>query len=788
MKTMNNWEDELTFEETKTDNKDLLTFIGRILRNWYWFVLCGLIGVALAFFYLRYTTPTYMVKAKLLVSDDKKGGGLLEPSALLDLSSLMGTKNSVDNEVEVLKTGDLLREAVLAERSFIGYFNAGQIHNVPVVHVPFHVLLLTDPDSISEGTILKVRRLTGDKLELSNTDTVFSTSYDEMFDLQGIGKVKLIKQDFNGSKDEVFGFSITPVRKAVGHLSQSLGVEVTNKNVSTIDLTLTEALPKRGEQILQTLIRKYVERNLHDKNVVADSTLSFISARLRSVTAELAQVENNISGYKKSTQLADISEQSKILLQTSAAYTKSLAETETQLAILDAISTYLHDDKSPRVVPSSIIPQDIAFNTFIPRYNELILQRDRLLLGNTVDNPMVRNIDKQLEGLRADMVTNIANSRKQLELAQQKQQQRSDQLTSQIAEVPSIERGFIDLARMQQIKQEQYLFLQQKWEETAIGRTANVPNSKVIDSPKAEEFPIAPKRKLMYALGLFLGLLMPLGTLYLKDMLNIRIRSVEDIQAKTTIPILGAIAHNTTQEQVVVSKTSRSPIAEQFRALRTNLEFVLQSGKTILFTSSMSGEGKSFIALNLAVTLALLDKRVVLMELDLRKPTLTAKLGLPAGKGFSHYVVRPEMDIESIITPSGKHELVDLIQAGAIPPNPAELLVLPRTQSLLNELKERYDYIIMDAPPVGLVTDAQLLNRYADVCLYVIRQDFTYKDQLYIPNDLEKKGKIKPIQFVINDLKAKGTYERQYGYGYGYGYGDYGQEKRQPWWKFWKQK
>src|SRR5690606_34647113 len=336
---------------------------------------------------------------------------------------------------------------------------------------------------------------------------------------------------------------------------------------------------------------------------------------------------------------------------------------------------------------------DIGFNALIQRYNELVLQRERPLLANTEDNPLVQNITTQIAGVRQDMLANVASTRRQLELAKQGQQQLANRVSSQINQVPTIERGYIDLARLQQIKQAQYIFLQEKWEETAIGRTANVSNSKVIDSPKAEKEPFSPKRKVIYALGLVLGLAFPLAVLYLRDLLNVRVQSMEDVERLNQLPILGMIAHSDESDPVVVTKTSRSPIAEQFRAMRTNLEFALNGGKRILFTSSMSGEGKSYVALNLAVTLALLDKKVLLMELDLRKPSVTSKLGLPAGKGFSHYIVRDDMRVDEIIMPSGTHELVDLIQAGAIPPNPAELLIHPRTKQLMDELATRYDYI-----------------------------------------------------------------------------------------------
>ena len=779
------WDEEFDFETKPSENKNMLRFVQQLLSNWYWFVICGLVGLSIAYMYLRYSIPQYKIHAKLLVSDDKKGGGMLSSSALGDLSSLMGAKNSVDNEVEVLKTGDLMRQMVLQEKAYIQYYKIGRIHNVPMVESPFTAVLLSKVDSVVEPVSFDIQVLQPNILQLSNNDTTFQVRLGQAFSFSPTNRLQIIANGmYPNTKSDEFGFVLRPIRDAVEDYGKALTVDVTNKNVSTIDMTLEHALPKSGEQELTTLINKYVELNLHDKNVIADSTLSFINTRLKKITEELSGVEDRISGYKKRNQLADISEQGKVLIESSADYTKKLAEVEMQLAAVDAVASYLKDARHPRVVPSSVFPQDIGFNALVQRYNELVLQRERLLLANTEDNPLVQNINTQIAGVRQDMISNVNSMRRQLELAKQGQQSLSNSVNSQINQVPTIERGYIDLSRLQQIKQAQYIFLQEKWEETAIGRTANVSNSKVIDSPKAEKKPFSPKNKMVYILGLLLGLALPLILLYLRNLFNVRIQGIDDIESLSRLPILGMIAHSDDKQQVVVTKTSRSPIAEQFRAMRTNLEFALKGGKRILFTSSMSGEGKSFVALNLAVTLALLDKKVLLMELDLRKPSVTSKLGLVAGKGFSHYIVRPDMRIDDIVMASGSHENVHLIQAGAIPPNPTELLIHPRAQQLMDELSQRYDYILMDAPPVGVVTDAQLLSRYADCCLYLVRQGFTYKEQLRIPNELVSTSKIEQVQLIVNDIKATGGY-----YNYGYGYGDYGQEgKKRVWWKFWKRK
>lgn len=776
MSNKNNWEEEFELEESTSDNKELHRFIGRVLSNWYWFLLFGFLGLGIAFIYLRYTIPVYKINAKLIVEDDKKGGGMLGASALGELSGLMGAKNSVDNEVEILRTTDLMHNMVIKEVAYIGYFRQGKVKDAPVLAVPYTVRLLTNPDSIQADANFFIKSQ-GNKLELSNQDTSIFIESNRPFALPGIGALMVSSNPaISSSAEEVYGFNIIPVKKVVAGLMGSFSAEVTNKLVSTIDLSMDSRIPQLGERLLGALINEYISSNLHDKNVVADSTLAFINARLQKIKEELSGVEDRISGYKQSTQLADISEQSKLLLGTSADYVKSMAEVETQLAMLDAMYAYINDGKNLRVVPSAVIPNDIGFNALVAKYNELVMQRERLLLANTEGNPLVINITEQISGLRGDMLVNLKNARTNLELIKNNQGKLAQRVNSQIRDVPTIERGYVDLARLQQIKQAQYVFLQEKWEETAIGRTANVSNAKIIDSPKADDIPISPKKKIIYIFGLIIGLAIPLLILYIRDLLNVRVRNLEDIKRLTNIPVLGMISHVPEEKgQIVVTNSSRSPIAEQFRAIRTNLEFSMQGGKTILMTSSMSQEGKSFVALNLAVSLALLDKKVLLMELDLRKPSLTLKLGLEEQIGFSHYVVRPEMTLGDIIMASGTHEGVDLIQAGAIPPNPAELLVHPRAAALMAELKTIYDYIIIDAPPVGLVTDAQLLSRYADICLYLVRQDYTYKEQLRIPNDLLKQNKMRNIELIINDVQAKGGYYSGYGYGYGYGYGDYGQ-------------
>jgi len=341
----------------------------------------------------------------------------------------------------------------------------------------------------------------------------------------------------------------------------------------------------------------------------------------------------------------------------------------------------------------------------------------------------------------------------------------------QISGIPQIEKNYLKLARNQQIKQELYIFLMQKAEETAISKTSNISVAKTIDPPKSDVTPISPKKNVIYLFGILVGFVIPVAAIFGKDLMNTSISTKDDITNLTQVPVIGEISHNSSQDNLVVANQGRSAISEQFRALRTNLSFYLKAKgeKVILLTSSMSGEGKSFTAINLGNILALAGKKVLLMELDLRKPGLSAKLSVNNDVGFSNYTISPDINIMDIVKPLNINKNLFIISSGPLPPNPAETILSEHTPVLINELKKQFDYIIMDAPPIGIITDAQLLSVYADVTIYLVRQKVTQKSQLTIVNDLYRNGKIKNIGIVVNDILSKY-------YGYGYGYGTYGEQ------------
>ncbi|GEP97447.1 GumC family protein [Chitinophaga cymbidii] len=763
-------------ENTVNDQQQVINLVNRLKAHWYWFVLSGILGLAAAFVYLRYATPMYMINAKVLVSDEKKGAGLAGENPMLEgISGMLGAKSTVDNEVEILKTRTLMERVVEDLCAYITYFHKGNLRDAELYEAPFEVRLPRPRQDFSPATF-SVQPIDEGRVEVSAEDFSRTVRYHEPFDLKGIGTASIARNTAVPYEKESYLFTVTAFDQQVANYLGRLNVKVTNKLVTVIDLGFQYPVKKKGEEILSTLISAYVSGNVQDKNTVADSTIAFIEDRLLLVGRELEAVEKRIQQFKQVNKLTDMSAQSQLLIENSSEHVNDLAKVETQLSIMDRIRTYLEDDKGLRILPSAELLNDVVFKGLLERYNVLLLQRDRALLGSTPNNPAVVNLSNQITSLRQDMLGNIGSTIHNLEITRNDLEGKIGQIESKIRTVPATERMYLGLARQQQIRQELYVFLLQKREETAIGKTSNLSNCKVIDFPKAAVKPVSPRRTLAMALGFMLGLVIPACAVYLNEIFNTRVRKKEDVSRETSLPVIAEISHNDQKgKDLVVEEGARSQISEEFRSLRTNLAFYLKSDnqKTILLSSSMGGEGKSFVAVNLAMVMALSGKKVVMMEMDLRKPNIMTKLDVKGKLGFSNYVISGDITPEDIIVPSGIHPDLYVISAGPIPPNPSEMIMSSRTSGLMQALHKQFDYIIIDAPPVGLVTDAQLLSEYADITLYLVRHAYTHKSQLRQLNALYKEGKMGRMALLMNDIKRKGG-----GYGYGYGYQGYYTDSR----------
>ncbi|MET1054821.1 MAG: polysaccharide biosynthesis tyrosine autokinase [Pedobacter sp.] len=757
-------QEDVFVEKNKINFKQLAA---KMLRNWYWLVLSLVVCTALSLAYLRYATPLYFTTSRILIkSDDKASVG--DDAIAKALGGQLGASSSLEGEAEILKTTHLMSKVVKDLKSYVSYFHKGQIRSVNLYKfAPFKLTILGSPDSIQPIT-LEVR-LNGTKITLSNDNYNKQVNYFQPFIIPGLGRVQIEKGLTEPEKDVVYEVKVNTVRQTVAGLIKKLDVAIPIKQAEIISLSLTDQVPEYSEDVLNKLIQSYIDGNILDKNKVADSTIAFIDNRLIYVSQELGSIEGNVQSFKQRNKIADITAQSGLLVTSTGDNIEQESKIQTQLSILNSVENYLTSSGvNERIIPSGALLEDPGFASLVERYNLIVLEKERSSISKTEDNPYMQNLNNQIAGAKSDMLTSLKGLRKSLEISKNKIQSRSGELAGQVKKVPAVERTYLDLARQQQIKQELYVYLLTKKEETAISKTSNISNCSVIEPPLTMGA-VSPVRANILGYGIFMGILIPIGIIFIGDRLNNKINSKEDVTSNTNVPIIGEIGKSPVAlETIVVEQGSRTPISEQFRALRTNLGFFMKdTDKTVLLTSSMSGEGKSFISLNLATVLAISGKKVVVMEMDLRKPNLSNKLNLKNDFGFTNYIVTTELTADSIIKSSGTHENLFIISSGNIPPNPTEIILNSRMDDLMAVLKNKFDYVIIDAPPIGMVTDAQLLGKYADLTLYIVRQGYTMRDQMSIPQEIYTNRKMNNTAILLNDVKQEGAY----GYGYGYGYG-----------------
>lgn len=740
--------------------------LGKILRNWPLFAGCLVVSMAAAYLYLRYTTPVYKIKAKVMIKDEKKSGAGADNQVLAELG--MGGRSNVDNEIEVFKSRSLMERVVRGMQLNVRCYSRGAIHQSELFdNKPFVFRYFPDAkDTVDNKTYdYELTMLNNSEIELTRMDNKWKARYGDTLVLP-TGKAVVDLNTTDKIEEAKFRINITSYDRIVDKYVGSLTVNAVNKQVSVISLTLQETLPKKGEAVLNRLVEEYMKANVEDNNVITDSTISFIDSRLALVGDELTGIEKEIEGFKKNNELTDISEQSRLLLNSSDAYVKQLTEKQVQLEIVQSLEKYLSDNENnQKVIPASLVVQNSVLYNIIDKYNDLQMKKERLLVGSTEANPLVENMDTQLATLRANMTGGISSMKRDLQINIDKLKQYAGGVESKIRQVPAKERVFLEFSRQQNIKQELYLFLLKKREESAISKSSSLANAKVIDSARRDNAPFKPVKTFVLLVALLAGIGVPGLALNIKEHLNNKISSRADITAYTSAPIIGEICHSEGNQVVVVQKNTHTVLAEQFRAIRTNLRFLLPDPekKVLIFTSSVSGEGKSFASTNLAAALALSGKRVALLEFDMRKPGIAKNLNIYTNKGLSNYLVGDLM-LSEIMVPSGIVDGLYILPSGPIPPDPTEIILLPKLNELFEDLRHHFDYVIVDSPPIGLVTDAQLLADHADASLYMVRLGYTPKHRLQIIHDVYEQRKLPRVNLVLNDVQA--------GAGYG-GYGGY---------------
>jgi tyrosine-protein kinase Etk/Wzc len=757
---------------------DLRGFLFKyIIRFWYMYLIFLAIGITSAWVYLRYAIPKYQAKCTLLIKNDEKSSGLSEEKILSELG-IMGTEKNLENEIQIIKSRTLMEDVVKNLNLHAVFKVKGRIvDNELYKEGPVLVDSFISYQNASESFDIKLSQDSTLTLSTDSASTICiygkpCTNKFGTFVFRRNPEAKLLA-------DNTLTLSISDPEIVAGKYATDMSVRIVAPYSSVIQITLADSEKEKAEDILNTLMLLYNDAAIEDINKVNASTLNFIEERLRYLTVELTDVEKGIETFKKANKVPLNVESTAGMLATEiSSFEKELAKLEIQLSVLSDVQKYLlSQSESFDYVPANIGISNPAVTDLFKKFNDILIQKERFLRSGTDNNPTVSALDAQLVNLRENILAAIRDEMRNLELTKNQTERKTNQLLGRSGTLPTFEREYREIFRQQNIKESLFLFLLTKREETALSMAVAGSNARVIDDARAGREPIEPKKYVIYAFGLLLGLGLPITIILIIGMLNDKINSKEEIEQETKTPILGAIGINKNSKTIVVDKGSRSSTAEMFRLLRTNLQFLspekANSNRTVLITSSSSGEGKTWITINLGITLALANSKTVLIGLDLRKPKLTKYItggGEPIG--VTNYLVGAA-DISDIVIQTELNSNLYFVPSGPVPPNPAELLMGERLKSFINELKKDFDYILIDTPPVGLVADALLLNDFIDSSLFVVRANATRRGQLAIVDDIYRNKKLNNINIVLNGINTS----RRYGYGYGYGYGYYSDDK-----------
>ena len=586
---------------------------------------------------------------------------------------------------------------------------------------------------------------------------------------------------------------ITPPTAVANNYANNLTSEPTSKTTTIASLSLEESNTSRGIDFINMLVTLYNEDANNDKNEVAAKTAQFIDERISIINQELGTTESQLANFKQQAGLTDLSSDAQLALKENSVYQQKQAENATQLRLVAFLKNYINDTKNEmEVIPTNVGLADQGLSELIIKYNDLLIERKRLLRTSSESNPAVVQLDAGIRATRINVQTTVENVEKALLITQSDLDREGKKYATRISNAPTQEKELMSITRQQEIKASLYLLLLQKREENAITLASTATNGRIIEEAMAGNYPIAPNKKMYYLIALILGLGIPVGIIYLRDLLRFKIESRADVEKITDVPVVGDIPLTNTEGHPIVVQENRNGLMEEvFRSVRTNLQYMLgEDQKVILFTSTTSGEGKSFSAGNLACSFAFMGKKVVIVGLDIRKPGLNKVFEIShKERGITQYLADPKhTDLLSLCQPSAISPNLFILPGGTVPPNPTELVARKTLDEAIEQLKQSFDYVLLDTAPIGMVTDTQLIARVADLSVYVCRADYTHKSDYELINDLKRENKLPNLCTLINGIDmdqrkngyyygygkygkyGKYGYGKKYGYGYGYGY------------------
>lgn len=714
--------------------------------------------------YLYFASPRYTVRAKLLIKDNEKGSGA--ETALKELN-LFKSSTLAENELEVLASTSLLDKVIARLNLSTAYFIKKPIKSQEIYEEKPFTLQQVSAEEYPKPAVVRVVIRDKHSFLLKNKHSEQIVRFGETLK-NASGHFTLVPTD---DIDKFIGEEVKAVQytddATLERMKIAYEAKLTNKKATTIDLSIKDNIPQRGKDILNTLINIYNDESINDKNRVRQSTLAFIDKRLGSLTGELTSAEKTVEDYKSSKGMVDIASESKLFLDNVKENDTKMNTVAVQLEVIKGIEQYINSPHSGMHTPATAGITDPGLIALVNQLIALELKRDQISETAPEGSPVFEGIDKQINSTRASIRSNVAGIKSTLVASQSRMSDFNNKFESNIRQLPGQEREFITLKRQQSIKEGLYLYLLQKREEAAVSYASTIADSRTIDKAYSGS-PDSPDKMLILAFSALAGLLIPVGMIYSRSLFNNKIESAEEITDQTSIPVLGELSYERTSKYLVADSKSKTMIAEQFRSLRTNLEYIYskqQDGRITMLTSGMPGEGKSFVSCNLASALSNTGRKTVLLELDMRKPKISEYLDVNNKKGIANYL-NGEVSLTDIIVPSSVNDNLYVACAGDLHTDPTVLLSKPELKAMLNHLSAQFDEVVIDTPPIELVADALIIAQHCDVNLFVMRQGVSDRNQLSFVKQLFNDRKLNNLNIVFNGTSTRGNNKYSYGYYY----------------------
>lgn len=738
----------------------------------YWpiFLLLVAIFISGAWISLKYKLPVYESRASILIKDEKKG---IEDSKVLESINPLAGKKIIENEIEVIKSRALMSQVVKELRLYTEIFQTGKWKNIPIYNLSPVRIEAQSPDSL-----IGVQRV---DFSFDQKAGVIRVNGRAWLLNQWIatpwGRLKFTVNNPNYQPTSKLYFSLIHPKIAVQHIQSRLEVTPVSKISSVVNLQFKDEVPKRAEDVLNALIGVYEKAAINDKNALAQNTLTFLDERLAFVSRDLDSIEKALQQYKAKRGAIDLSSKGHLFLANVSENDQKLSEVNMKLSVLGQIEDYLNSNNSRgSLVPSTLGVNDPLLTSLLNKLYDAELSYEKLKATTGENNPELSSLSDQIQKMRPSILENVRNQYRSLEATKANLYRTNTGYNALLSALPQQERDLVEISREQNIKSSIYSFLLQKREETALSNSATVSDSRVIDRAESSINPVGLDAKMIYTIASLLALGFGVLLISAREMFNRKVLFRKEIEAVTSFPIIGEIQYDKSKSKMVIGDGKSNFVAEEFRMLRTSLHYLKlgSKAKKILITSTVSGDGKSFVAANLAKSIAISGKKTILVEFDLNNPTLSDKLGMPEGIGVADYLAS-EADAEDVIRNASDSENLFVITAGNLPSNPSELILNERALELLNYLEARYDYVLLDSAPVGILSDGYVLSRYCDATLYVVRHGHTPKRMLERLEENNKINELKNMALVFNGVQSRGF--GKYGYGYGYVYNQTGKKK-----------